>query len=238
MLPNANYMDKQNELNWDDRWALVNWLIHVHQQLGLLPEVLFLAVNYLDRFLSRRVISKTKLQLAGISALRLADKYENDGHRYLAVDDILRLSFGAYPRGQIIRAECVVLEELQWDLGWPGPLSFLRRISEADDFEPEIRTLARYFLEVALMDSHFVAIAPSLMAAGAYCLALFMLQRGSWSFEHYLLTQSKYTHSDLEPLLEDIIESCRGINNETAVFVKYSHKRFNMASLVVQRELL
>jgi G2/mitotic-specific cyclin 3/4 len=73
-----------------------------------------------------------------------------------------------------------MLSMLQFELGWPGPMSFLRRISKADDYDLETRTLAKYFLEITVMDERFVGCAPSFLSAGAHCLARFMLKKGDW----------------------------------------------------------
>jgi G2/mitotic-specific cyclin 3/4 len=54
---------------------------------------------------------------------------------------------------------------LQFELGWPGPMSFLRRISKADDYDINTRTLAKYLLEVTIIEEHFVASPPSFVAA-------------------------------------------------------------------------
>lgn len=55
------------------RVVLVDWLVEVVQEYRLRSETLHLAVNYLDRFLSRTVhVKRAKLQLAGAAALLLA----------------------------------------------------------------------------------------------------------------------------------------------------------------------
>jgi G2/mitotic-specific cyclin 3/4 len=43
-----------------------------------------------------------------------------------------------------------------------------------------LRTLAKYFLEVAIMDERFIRSPPSFIAAGAYFLARTMLEKGDW----------------------------------------------------------
>jgi G2/mitotic-specific cyclin 3/4 len=73
-----------------------------------------------------------------------------------------------------------MLSMLQFELGWPGPMSFLRRISKADDYDLETRTLAKYFLEITIMDERFVGCSPSFLSAGAHCLARMMLKKGDW----------------------------------------------------------
>ncbi|GLE03368.1 hypothetical protein PINS_up012258 [Pythium insidiosum] len=51
------------------RAILVDWLIEVHHSFKLQEETLFLAVNYLDRFLSAERVPRKTLQLVGIGAL-------------------------------------------------------------------------------------------------------------------------------------------------------------------------
>ncbi|EHK99444.1 putative G2/mitotic-specific cyclin-4 [Glarea lozoyensis 74030] len=76
MLPNPNYMDNQSEIQWSMRSVLMDWLIQVHHRFSLLPETLFLCVNYIDRFLSCKIVSLGKLQLVGATAIFVAAKYE------------------------------------------------------------------------------------------------------------------------------------------------------------------
>jgi G2/mitotic-specific cyclin 3/4 len=85
-----------------------------------------------------------------------------------------------YSRGEILEAERFMVNQLQFELGWPGPMSFLRRISKADDYDVNIRTLAKYLLEVTVIDERFVASPPSFLAAVSHSLARRMLNRGFW----------------------------------------------------------
>jgi len=178
MKPNASYMDLQAEIQWSMRSVLMDWLVQVHNRFTLLPETLFLSVNYVDRFLSAKVVSLGKLQLVGATALFLAAKYEEINCP--SVQEIVYMVDGAYSGEEVLKAERFMLSMLQFELGWPGPMSFLRRISKADDYDLETRTLAKYFLEITIMDERFVGCTPSFLAAGAHCLARFMLKKGDW----------------------------------------------------------
>ena len=178
MLPNAHYMDLQTEIQWSMRSVLMDWLIQVHHRFALLPETLFLCVNYVDRFLSYKIVSLGKLQLVGATAIFVAAKYEEINCP--SVTEIVYMVDGGYTVEEILKAERFMLSILQFELGWPGPMSFLRRISKADEYDLETRTLAKYFLEVIIMDERFVGSLPSFIAAGAHCLARLMLRKGSW----------------------------------------------------------
>ena len=75
-MPNPLYMEKQKHLTWRMRGILVDWMIEVHSKFRLLSETLFLAVNIVDRFLSKRIVGMDRLQLVGVTALFIAAKYE------------------------------------------------------------------------------------------------------------------------------------------------------------------
>lgn len=178
MLPNAHYMDNQHEIQWSMRTVLMDWLIQVHHRFSLLPETLFLCVNYIDRFLSCKVVSLGKLQLVGATAIFIAAKYEEINCP--SIQEIVYMVDNGYSVEEILKAERFMLTMLQFELGWPGPMSFLRRISKADDYDLETRTLAKYFLEVTIMDERFIGSPPSFAAAASHCLARLMLRKGGW----------------------------------------------------------
>lgn len=171
-------MDHQSEIQWSMRAILMDWLVQVHTRFNLLPETLFLCQNYVDRFLSSKVVSLGKLQLVGATALFVAAKYEEINCP--SVHEIVYMVDNGYTAEEILKAERFMLAMLNFELGWPGPMSFLRRISKADDYDLETRTLAKYFLEITIMDERFVGSPPSFLAAGAHCLARHMLKKGQW----------------------------------------------------------
>jgi len=234
MAPNPRYMDQQQEIQWSMRAVLMDWVIQVHQRFNLLPETLFLTVNYIDRFLSCKIVSLGKLQLVGATAIFVAAKYEEV--QCPTISEIIYMVDGGYSADELLKAERFMLSMLQFELGWPGPMSFLRRISKADDYDLETRTLAKYFLEVTIMDERFVGCTPSFLAAGAHCMARLMLRKGDWSPAHVFY--SGYTYSQLRQLLTTVLECCEDPQkHHTAVFEKYVDKRYKRASTFVATEM-
>ncbi|KAI1423029.1 cyclin-like protein [Xylaria sp. FL1777] len=235
LLPNAHYMDNQGEIQWSMRSVLMDWVVQVHARFGLLPETLFLTVNYIDRFLSNKVVSLAKLQLVGATAIFIAAKYEEINCP--SVQEIVYMVDGGYTVEEILKAERFMLSMLDFELGWPGPMSFLRRISKADDYDLATRTLAKYFLEVVIMDERFVASPPSYIAAGAHCLSRLILHKGEWAPAH--VHYSGYTYQQLKPLVAMLLDCCRHARkHHSAVFDKYSDKRYRHASTYVEEEIM
>lgn len=234
MLPRANYMESQHEIQWSMRAVLMDWLVQVHHRFNLLPETLFLCVNYIDRFLSVKVVSLGKLQLVGATAIFIAAKYEEINCP--SVQEIVYMVDGGYSVDEILKAERFMLTMLQFELGFPGPMSFLRRISKADDYDLETRTLAKYFLEVTLMDERFIGSVPSFLAAASHCLAREMLRKGHWTQPH--VHYSGYTWSQLRPAVQLLLDCCDDPRkHHQAVFNKYCDKRYKRAAAFVETEI-
>ena len=177
-MPNPDYMDHQENLEWQLRGVLIDWLIEVHTRFHLLPETIFLAVNIIDRFLSARVVELEKLQLVGITAMFIASKYEEVISPHVV--NFRHVADDGFSEEEILKAERFVLAALNYDLSYPNPMNFLRRISKADSYDIQTRTLGKYLLEISLLDHRFMGYHPSHIAAAAMYLARLILERGEW----------------------------------------------------------
>lgn len=177
-MPNPHYMDHQENLEWHLRGVLIDWLIEVHTRFGLLPETMFLAVNIIDRFLSARVVELDRLQLVGITAMFIASKYEEVMSPHVA--NFRHVADDGFTVEEILKAERFMLAALNYDLSYPNPMNFLRRISKADNYDMNTRTLAKYMLEISLLDHRLMEYHPSHIAAASMYLARLILERGQW----------------------------------------------------------
>ncbi|RKO95997.1 hypothetical protein CAUPRSCDRAFT_3574, partial [Caulochytrium protostelioides] len=221
-LPNPHYMDEQKELHWKMRSILIDWLIEVHNKFRLLPETLYLAVNIIDRFLSNRVVSMVKLQLVGVTAMFIAAKYEEVIPPGL--QNFTHVADGGYSEEEVLRAERYVLQVLDFGLHYPSPMSFLRRVSKADNYDIHTRTLAKYLMEITLLDHAFLPEPPSKIAAAGLFLARRMLSRGAWTpnLRHY----SGYDEEALLPVATQMLNFLAGSQDYEAVYKKYASRMY------------
>jgi G2/mitotic-specific cyclin 2 len=177
-MPNANYMAHQEDLEWKMRGILVDWLIEVHTRFRLLPETLFLAVNIVDRFLSVKVVPLDKLQLVGITAMFIASKYEEVLSPH--VGNFVHVADDGFTIDEVLSAERYTLQTLNYDLSYPNPMNFLRRISKADQYDIQTRTTGKYLMEISLVDHRFLEYRQSHIAAAAMFLSRMIMERGEW----------------------------------------------------------
>lgn len=175
-MPNPQYIEHQPDLEWKMRGILVDWLIEVHANFRLLPETLFLAVNIIDRFLSAEVVSLDRLQLVGVAAMFIASKYEEVLSPHVA--NFSKVADDTFSDKEILDAEKHILATLEYNMSYPNAMNFLRRISKAENYDIETRTLGKYLTEISLVDHRFLKYGQSHVAAAAMYLARIILDRG------------------------------------------------------------
>ncbi|KAJ1302736.1 hypothetical protein OPQ81_003049 [Rhizoctonia solani] len=230
-MPSSIYMNSQPELEWQFRGILMDWLIQVHERFRLLPETLFIAANLIDRFLSMRVVSLAKLQLVGITGLFVAAKYEEI--MVPTLQDLLRVSDSDYSAHEILAAEKYLLRTLGWDLSYPNPMSFLRRANKAEDYNANTRTLAKFLIEISVVEERLLKYTPSMLAAAGLWLARLILDKPEWdaNLEHY----SGYPESKLIRCANVMVNFLLQPTKHESLWRKYSKKKYMKCAVVARK---
>ena len=93
-------------------------------------------------------------------------------------------------------------------------------------------TLAKYLMELTIVEYDMAHLPPSEIAAAALCLSMKLLGNLPWSatLEHY----SKYTESDLLPVMKKMVKLVQKANTGklTAVHTKYKSSKFMRISVI------
>lgn len=226
-LPSHDYLSKQTYITYNMRDQLVDWMNEVHTKFRLLPETLFVAINIMDRFLSREIVQVNRLQLLGTASLFIASKYEEI---YSPSVSNFANESGSTTE-EILAAEKFILEILDFDLSYPNPMNFLRRISKADDYDVNTRTLGKYLLEISIMEHTFIGIKPSLCAAASMYLSRKMLGKDEWNGNliHYA---GDVLENDLAPVVQLCLQYLVSPVVHEEFFKKYASKKFMKASVI------
>merc|ERR1712236_58933 len=111
--------------------------------------------------------------LVGVAAMFLVSKIEEVYAP--AVSDFVYITDNAYTGAEIRQMELEIIRALNFDLCQPISLNFLRRYSKAGDVDMLQHSLAKYTLEVCLLDYHLLTTPGSLLASAALCLSLLVL---------------------------------------------------------------
>lgn len=156
---------------------LLDFLIEAHSAFGLLPETLFLAINLLDRYCSKRVVYKKHYQLVGCAALLIASKYGDRKDRVPMIRELKNMCGSQYDEDMFTQMEWHVLQTLGWVIGHPTIDSFLQIALDGVNYDSEVEHMASYISEIALFHREFVSKHPSDMARASLTLARCILNR-------------------------------------------------------------
>ncbi|XP_038820870.1 G2/mitotic-specific cyclin-B1 [Salvelinus namaycush] len=201
------YLEGQ-EITGNMRAILIDWLVQVQIKFRLLQETMFMTVGIIDRFLQDNPLPKKQLQLVGVTAMFIASKYEE-----MYPPEILDFAYvtdQAYTTAQIRDMEMTILRVLKFSFGRPLPLQFLRRASKIGEVTAEHHTLAKYFVELTMVDYEMVHFPPSQVASAAFALTLKVFNCGEWSstLQHYM----NYTEDSLVPAMQHIAKNVLKVN--------------------------
>ncbi|OWB85460.1 hypothetical protein B5S33_g4127 [[Candida] boidinii] len=231
-LPDPNYLHWQRNLRPRMRSILVDWMVEVHLKFRLLPETLFLAINIMDRFMSKESVQVDRLQLLATGSLFIAAKYEEVYSP--SVKNYAYVTDGGFTEEEILNAENFILEILNFNMSYPNPMNFLRRISKADDYDVQSRTIGKYLLEISIIDHKFIGFLPSLCAAASMYISRKMLGKFEWSpnLIHY---SGGYKESDMKEVCEMIMEYLVSPIVHEEFFKKYASRKFMKVSMLARQ---
>ncbi|XP_015272693.1 PREDICTED: G2/mitotic-specific cyclin-B1 isoform X2 [Gekko japonicus] len=219
-----NYLAGQ-EITGNMRAILIDWLVQVQMKFKLLQETMYMTVAIIDRFLQNNKVSKKILQLVGVTAMFIASKYEEMFPP--EIGDFAFVTDHTYTNQQIRQMEMKILRSLDFTLGRPLPLHFLRRASKIGEADIQQHTLSKYLMELSLLDYDMIHFPPSQIAAAAYCLSTKVLDEGEWTLtlQHYMY----YAESDLLPVMQHMAKNVllvnRGLTKHMTIKNKYASSK-------------
>ena len=176
-MPDVDSIDIQTEIQWFMRPYLLDFLVEAHSAFQLLPETLFLTINLLDRYCSKRVVYKRHYQLVGCAALLIAAKYGDKKEKVPTIKELKSMCCSLYDDDMFLQMEWHVLSTLNWAIGHPTVDSFVKMATKDNIHDPESENLALYILEIALYHRDFVSRRSSALALAALALARHVLGR-------------------------------------------------------------
>ncbi|TMW69502.1 hypothetical protein Poli38472_001658 [Pythium oligandrum] len=225
----SDYFNLQPKLNIKMRSILVDWLVEVHYRFKLQTQTLFLAVNYIDRFLATTTIERDQLQLVGVAGLFIAGKVEEIDP--IVLGDMIYISDDMFTGEQIMDMERTMLAALHFDLVAPTLESFVPYLTKTLEVESTVKHFSSYFSQQALLHLPLLTTyAPGMLAAGclylAYAAANSEQPPSDWVLEWEHVT--KFSLPDLTRCLQDLCATLMvPSRNLEALERKFSSKRYS-----------
>jgi len=240
--PIYNYMNDQNEINEQMRSILIDWIIDVHYKFGFTDETLFMTVLIIDRYATIRQISRTKLQLLGITAFMIACKHEEID--LPKIDDFLYITDNAYTKEEMIKMENDILGGLNFSLLYPSPIKFFEYLSVNFNFSKKLHFMGKYLMETFLIDIKYIKYKPSVISCACAYIVMKFFKLGdyqeSYNKKFYMLNENEdlpLGHG-VKDCAQDICILVDNIDNSNylACLKKYSKEEFEKVALIIENK--
>lgn len=176
-------------------------------------------------------VPKKELQLVGVTAMFISSKYEEIFPS--SVIQFVYIAADTYTIEQICQKEIDILRLLNYQLGKPYPLIFLRRYSKLMSTTTQAHNLAKYFIEISYLSTECRSLLPSQLAVGALVLAARVTTRRDnmaliWSdvMENYTWYTSGRAAIFAEEVLQQILYYYQVLNKNSrypSIPEKYSN---------------
>ncbi|KAJ1253777.1 hypothetical protein BS78_03G004700 [Paspalum vaginatum] len=234
--PSTNFMETiQKDVNPSMRAILIDWLVEVAEEYRLVPDTLYLTINYIDRYLSGNEINRQRLQLLGVACMLIAAKYEEICAPQ--VEEFCYITDNTYFRDEVLEMEASVLNFLKFEMTAPTAKCFLRRFARAaqvcdEDPALHLEFLANYVAELSLLEYNLLSYPPSLIAASAIFLARFILQPTKYPWNTTLAHYTQYKPSQLSDCVKALhrLFSVGPGSNLPAIREKYSQHKYKFVA--------
>ena len=162
----------QTEIKPHMRKIVVDWMLEVCQDQQCQPQVFHLSLNYMDRFLSNKNLSKSSFQAMAAGCLLLASKFSEV--RPLTTEKLSLYTDSSVSSSELKEWEIKILNVLHWELTAVTAQDFLDHFmpnlsSTKDQTAARMRCRSEALAAAAVAEYKFLLVQPSLLAAA--CLA-------------------------------------------------------------------
>ena len=152
-INNYSYKDIisiQTDIKDTMRCILIDWIISLQKKFFIKNNTLFLTINLIDRYLSKKSILRTKFQLLGVASLFIAYKYEEIDMK--KIDDFVNLADGAFNKYEILEMERNIIDLVEFNLDLPLSSDFFDLLSTVYKFDKKEYFFGYFLLEAFLLD--------------------------------------------------------------------------------------
>jgi serine/threonine protein kinase len=203
LRPKSDYMKKQTSINEIMRAILIDWLIDVSVHFDLSQETLHYAVMYLDRALSDIVIDKSRLQLLGVTCMKIADVFNENSKEYYRQENAKEYVFitaGEYTEDELLTLEKEILTLMKFQLYSPTVIHFLKLYGNLIQLDERTKILSNVNFTFNIL-STFLILYYSIMKLLTillvflpllYCALLAIYKTQHLLYQFFMIYRKKY----------------------------------------------
>ncbi|CAB9518873.1 B-type cyclin [Seminavis robusta] len=208
------------------RSKVIDWMVKVHMDFRLGPEVLYVAVALLNRYTARSTMPSNELDLVALACMWIAIKVEET---FSVPPDLwISLCKTQYTKADLVQTEKSILKLLDFEIALPTAYHFLVRFLKLAHADKKMLRFSFYYLDSTLLSGSLLIYLPSEIAAA--CVYLARLHVGKYGWSPTLLKYSRYSEEDVGPVARAIIEEHRELENELNAVRRKYRKSFSLGA--------
>ena len=159
-----------SQINEKHRAVVIEWLSYIVHYFSQSNETLFMSINIMDRYISKKKISLNIYQLVAISSYLIASKYEDTF--IPSIDDLIYISKNIYNHNDITTMEKDILNILNFDIFSVSSYQFFSSLYLMSNINNKILfCLGHLILEICLLNIEIMSCEQSLLAIGSFLIA-------------------------------------------------------------------
>ena len=223
-------------INERHRGVVVEWLSYINHYFNQSNETLFMCINIMDRYISKKKISLDIYQLVGISSYLIASKYEDTD--IPSIDELIYISKNIYTHNDIVSMEKEILVALNFDIFSVSSYQFYSYfyfISSINN--KKLFHLGHLILEICLLNIDIMAYNQSLLAIGALLVAKKCLQIKCTSNNVRLFYN--YNEKEIKEIQKKIVLFLASIvynKNTNLIMEKFERNKYMSVSYIFKND--
>ena len=163
-------LQDSSEINEKHRSVVIEWLSYIIHYFSQSNETLFICINIMDRYITKKKITLNNYQLVAISSYLIASKYEDTNSP--SIDDLIYISKNIYSHNNIIEMEIDILSTLNFDIFSVSSYQFFSFFYLISNLNNKILfCLGHLILELCLLNIDLMSYDSSQLAIGSFIIA-------------------------------------------------------------------
>ena len=163
-------LQDSSEINEKHRSVVIEWLSYIIHYFSQSNETLFMCINIMDRYITKKKITLNNYQLVAISSYLIASKYEDTNSP--SIDDLIYISKNIYSHNNIIEMEIDILSTLNFDIFSVSSYQFFSFFYLISNLNNKILfCLGHLILELCLLNIDLMSYDSSQLAIGSFIIA-------------------------------------------------------------------
>ena len=220
------------EINEKHRAIVIEWLSYINLFFNQSNESLFMSINIMDRYISKKRISLDIYQLVGISSFLIASKYEDIDSP--PIDKLIYICKSIYTHNDIVSMEKEILYTLNFDIIFVSPFHFFSYfyiISEINN--KQLFYLGHLILEICLLNIEIMSYRQSLLAIAVMLIAKRCLKIKGATYDFKLFYN--YSDKDIKEMQKKIILFLNHVvynDKKNLIMEKYGKNKYMSVSYI------